>query len=78
MRRARIVRLSAEGLDNQSVAEEVGTSRQTVGKWRKRFRWMADVTGLARSTVHRPWNAFGLQPPCQKHVPLSTDPFFAE
>jgi len=36
--RARIVLMCAEGLDNQTVAEEVGTSRQTVGKWRERFR----------------------------------------
>lgn len=38
VRRARIVLLSAEGLDNQTVAEKVDTTRQTVGKWRERFR----------------------------------------
>jgi len=32
------VLLSAGGLDNLAVAEQVGTSRQTVGKWRERFR----------------------------------------
>ena len=36
--RARIVLLRAEGLDNQTVAERVRVSRQTVGKWRERFR----------------------------------------
>lgn len=36
--RAQIVLLCAEGLSNMEVAERVGTSRQTVGKWRKRFR----------------------------------------
>ncbi len=36
--RAEIVLLCANGLDNKAVAEEVGTSRQTVGKWRERFR----------------------------------------
>lgn len=122
--RAQIVLLCAEGLDNKTVAEEVGTTRQTVGKWRERFRtqglmglyderrpgkprsieddeimeliqktleteppdgsthWscrsMADATGLSKSTVHRVWNAFGLQPHRQKHFKLSTDPFFAE
>ena len=30
--------LCADGFDNKAVAEEVGTSRQTVGKWRERFR----------------------------------------
>jgi len=38
VKRATIVLRCAEGLDNQTVAEEVGTSRQTVGKWRERFR----------------------------------------
>ena len=36
--RARIVLLCAEGLDNTTVAEQVGVSRQTVGRWRERFR----------------------------------------
>lgn len=35
--RARIVLLSAKGLDNCDVAEQLGTTGQTVGKWRKRF-----------------------------------------
>ena len=38
VRRAEIVLLCADGLDNQAVAERVRTSRQTVGKWRERFR----------------------------------------
>ena len=99
-----------------AVAEEVGTSRQTVGKWRERFRsltderrpgsrapskihgvlrktldtepadgsthWscrsMADTTGVSKSTVHRVWKAFNIQPHRQKHFKLSTDPFFVE
>jgi putative transposase len=36
--RARIVLLCADGADNRAVADKVGTSRQTVGKWRERFR----------------------------------------
>ena len=38
VRRAQIVLLCADGVDNKTVATTVGTSRQTVGKWRKRFR----------------------------------------
>ena len=124
VRRARIVLLCADGLDNQTVAERVRLSRQTVGKWRERFRtqglmglyderrpgrprsidderimellqktldtppsdgsthWscrsMADAAGVSKSTVHRLWNTFGLQPHRQKSFKLSTDPFFAE
>ncbi|MCG8468381.1 MAG: IS630 family transposase [Gemmatimonadetes bacterium] len=122
--RAKIVLLCGDGLDNKTVAKRVGTSRQTVSKWRERFRtqglmglyderrpgkprsieddeimalitktletepadgsthWscrsMADATGLSKSTVHRVWSAFGLQPHRQKHFKLSTDPFFVE
>ena len=35
-------------------------------------------TTLSKSTVHRIWNAFGLQPHRQRHFKLSTDPFFVE
>lgn len=35
--RARIVLLCANGLENIDVAEQLGLSDQTVGKWRKRF-----------------------------------------
>ena len=122
--RAKIVLLCADGFDNKAVAEEVGTSRQTVGKWRERFRtqglmglyderrpgkprsieddevmvllrktldtepadgsthWscrsMANTTGVSKSTVHRVWKAFNIQPHRQKHFKLSTDPFFVE
>ena len=122
--RAKIVLLCADGFDNKAVAEEVGTSRQTVGKWRERFhtqglmglyderrpgkprsieddevmvllrktldtepadgsthwscRSMADTTGVSKSTVHRVWKAFNIQPHRQKHFKLSTDPFFVE
>ena len=94
------------------MAERVRTSRQTVGKWRERFRtqglmglyderrpgrprsiedgalmmllrrtleteppdggthWscrsMADATGVSKSTVHRVWRAFNIQPHRQK------------
>lgn len=35
--RARIVLACAEGKTNSAVAEQLGTSRETVGKWRSRF-----------------------------------------
>lgn len=35
--RARIVLASAEGQSDQTIAEKLGNSRATVGKWRKRF-----------------------------------------
>ncbi len=38
VRRARIVLLCAEGLDNTTVAARLRVSRQTVGRWRERFR----------------------------------------
>ncbi len=41
-------------------------------------RSLAAETGLSRSTVHRTWKAFGLQPQRQKHFKLSNDPFFVE
>jgi putative transposase len=33
---------------------------------------------VSKSTVHRIWQAFGLEPHRQKHFKLSTDPFFVE
>ena len=36
--RARIVLLCAAGLDNSAVAARLRVSRQTVGRWRERFR----------------------------------------
>ena len=43
--RARMVLLSGEGLSNLAVAERVGVTPQTVGKWRRRFL-EAGVSGL--------------------------------
>jgi putative transposase len=42
------------------------------------IRSMAQQTRLSRPTVHRIWQAFGLQPHRQHHFKLSTDPFFVE
>ena len=41
-------------------------------------RLIAAEAQLSKSTVHRVWRAFGIQPPRQKHFKLSTDPFFVE
>ena len=43
--RARMILLSSEGLSNLAVAERVGVTPQTVGKWRRRFI-AAGVAGL--------------------------------
>ena len=37
VRRATILLLTQEGLSNQAIADRVGTSRNLVQKWRKRF-----------------------------------------
>jgi putative transposase len=42
------------------------------------LRSMARETRLSHPTVHRIWQAFGLQPHRQRHFKLSTDPFFVE
>jgi transposase len=36
-RRARIVLLAAEGLENKTIAAELGAAPDTVGVWRRRF-----------------------------------------
>ena len=42
------------------------------------IRSASQETNLSRPTVHRIWQAFGLQPHRQNHFKLSTDPFFVE
>ena len=42
------------------------------------IRSVAKETKLSHPTVHRIWQAFGLQPHRQRHFKLSTDPFFIE
>jgi putative transposase len=41
-------------------------------------RSMAESTKISKSTVHRIWNAFSLQPHRHKTFKLSNDPFFVE
>ena len=42
------------------------------------IRQIASEAGMSKSTVHRIWQAFGLQPHRQKQFKLSGDPFFVE
>lgn len=42
------------------------------------IRPMAEATGISKSTVHRIWRAFGLQPHRHESFKFSTDPFFVE
>src|SRR6202790_1465123 len=42
------------------------------------IRQIARQTRLSKSTVHRIWQAFGLEPHRQRHCKLSNDPFFVE
>jgi putative transposase len=41
-------------------------------------RQIAGQTRLSKSTAHRIWRVFGLEPHRQRHFKLSTDPFFVE
>ncbi len=121
--RARIILLSASGMNNQAIAARLRLNPVTVGHWRRRFlrhglpglhgelrpgrprsisdervaalirktlragpkdsthwscRSLAAQTRLSKTTVHRIWRAFGLQPHRQRHFQLSNDPFFVE
>lgn len=123
VRRATIVLMAAEGMNNKMIAQKIGLSNASVGLWRKRFldqglpglydemrpggprsisdeqiaqlirktlktkpkndthwtcRTIAKETKISKSTVHRVWKAFAIQPHRQKHFKLSTDPFFIE
>src|SRR5207253_2322835 len=42
------------------------------------IRQIAAQTRISKSTVHRIWQSFGLEPHRQRHFKLSTDPFFVE
>ena len=47
VRRVSILLLADEGLSNQAIADHVGTSRNLVQKWRKRFAVYAPPPRLA-------------------------------
>ena len=67
-------------ISDEMVATLVRKTLQTKPKdgthWT--IRAIAKETRLSRPTVHRIWQAFGLQPHRQRHFKLSTDPFFVE
>ena len=42
------------------------------------IRTMARETQISPPTIHRIWQAFGVQPHRQRHFKISTDPFFVE
>ena len=60
----------------QLVRKTLKTKPQDGTHWS--IRQLATETGLSKSTVHRIWQAFGLQPHRQKSFKLSSDPFFVE
>src|SRR5499425_1934176 len=60
----------------QLVRKTLKTKPQNSTHWS--IRQIAGETGVSKSTVHRIWQAFGLQPHRQKYFKLSGDPFFVE
>jgi putative transposase len=60
----------------QLVRKTLKTKPQAGTHWS--IRQIAAQTGVSKSTVHRIWQAFGLQPHRQKQFKLSSDPFFVE
>ena len=121
--RAKVVLWSARGQTNTEIANRLGWTKATVGKWRQRFlaqrvaglydelrpgrprsiddekiaallkrtlsrkptggthwsvRQAAHHSGISKSTVHRVFQAFALQPHRTRSFKLSTDPFFIE
>jgi putative transposase len=90
--RRRFLRLGLAGLHEElragrprSIADErvARLIRRTLRtKPRNGTHWscrsIAQETKLSKSTVHRIWQAFGVQPHRQRHFKLSTDPFFVE
>jgi len=67
-------------ISDEQVASVVRKTLQSkpAGKTQWAVRSLASSTKLSKSTVHRIWNAFGLQPHRRRSFKLSTDPFFVE
>jgi putative transposase len=67
-------------IQDEQVAELIHKTLQTKPKNATHWtcRLLSEQTGLSKSTVHRVWSAFGIQPHRRKHFKLSTDPFFVE
>src|ERR1700752_4977563 len=51
VRRVSILLLAHEGWSNQAIADEVGTSRNLVQKWRKRFALYEPLRRVAEDAV---------------------------
>ena len=58
------------------VRKTLQTKPQDAIHWT--IRSAAKGSKISRSTVHRIWQAFGVQPHRQRYFKLSTDPFFVE
>jgi putative transposase len=121
--RAKVVLWSVEGMTNSEIANRLGWTQATVGKWRRRFlerrlpglydelrpgrprtiedekiaallkrtlsskpksgthwtvRDAARANGISKSTVHRLFQAFAVQPHRTRTFKFSNDPFFVE
>lgn len=67
-------------ISDEQVATVIRKTLKT--KPKKGTHWavrpMAESTRISKSTIHRIWTAFGLQPHRRKTFKLSTDPFFVE
>jgi len=58
------------------IRKTLGTKPKDGTHWS--VRQIARETRLSKSTVHRIWQVFGLEPHRQRHFKLSNDPFFVE
>ncbi|MFH1219059.1 MAG: IS630 family transposase [Candidatus Eisenbacteria bacterium] len=67
-------------VSDERVAVLIRTTlrRRPKGATHWTVRTVAEEKNLSKSTVHRIWTAFGLQPHRQRHLKLSNDPFFVE
>jgi hypothetical protein len=67
-------------ISDERVAQLVRKTLETKPKGGTHWsvRQIAGQTRLSKSTGHRIWRAFGLEPHRQRHFKLSTDPFFVE
>ena len=66
--------------DDERVAEVINTALHSKPPHRTHWsvRAMAEHTGISKSTVHRWFKMFGVQPHRQRHFKISNDPFFVE
>jgi transposase len=67
-------------IGDDEIAETIRLTLETTppGATHWSLRSMAGATGYAPSTIHRIWQAFGLQPHRSETFKLSTDPLFVE